>query len=472
MNSAMSESVRKRLHNMLQRGAMVLVALAVTAISATGQSVREISFEEALQIALSRNINLQLSENSRELQQENVRSARAAYLPNLNLNASPGQQYGLAFDQTAGKLVSETSESLSLGVSSSVSLFDGFGRQSQLSQSRYNLEAADHQLERSRQEVLSQVALNFLQVMLDREQIRVQNENLVAQNQLLTRIREFVDVGSRPISDLYQQEAAVAQSELQLLTAERSYQLSQNALIRVLQLDPVGNYEFTAPSAEGVNLIPREFDLQDLFDRAYQQRSDLMAQRASIEASEQGIRLAKSSMYPSLSLSGNARTVYSSQRQQFDPVTGETSGIPFADQLTDNRGGGLGLSVRIPIFNRFSTSTAVQRAQVQHNNALLDYEAAQQQVALEVRQSYLDYLTAVKQLDVTEKQLRSAEQALDAEQERYNLQASTLVELSQARATYEQSVADRLTAIYTFLTRGKLIEFYTGIIDPTESIFE
>lgn len=472
MNSAVSEPIRNRLLKTFKTSAVVLVAIGLAASSSVGQNVREISFEEALQIALDQNVNLRVSENSRELQEANVRSARAAYLPNLNVNANPGQQYGLAFDQTAGKLVSETSESLSLGLSTSISIFDGFGRQSQLEQSRHNLEAADHQLERSRQGVLSQVALNFLQVILDREQIRVQNENLAAQNQLLTRIQEFVDVGSRPISDLYQQEAAVAQSELQLLNAERAYQLSQNALIQVLHLDPVGNYEFTAPSAEDVDLVPREYDLQILFDRAYQQRSDLMAQRASIDASEQGIRLAKSSMYPSLSLSGNARTVYSSQRLRFDPATGEATEIPFADQLSDNRGGGIGLSLRIPIFNRLNTTTSVQRAQVQHSNALLDYESAQQQVALEVRQAYLDYLTAVKQLDVTEKQLRSAEQALEAEQERYDLQASTLVELSQARATYEQSVADRLTAIYTFLTREKLIEYYTGTIDPTESIFE
>lgn len=456
----------------LWRPAHYLIAVLLSSSWALAQPRQEVTFGQALQIALERNVALQKSERSLDLQAAAVRSARADFLPNLNLFVSPGQQYGLAFDQTAGRLVSETSESMSLSGSAGITLFDGFGLTSNLRQARATYEAADYSLERSRQDVLSQVAFQFLQVILDREQIRIQTENLEAQRQLLARIEEFTRVGSRPISELYQQQAAVAQSELQLLNDERSYQISQSQLIQILKLDPLGDFEFVAPGVDEVTLLPREYDLQDLFDQAFSNRADLKSQRATIEAADHGIDLAKSSSWPTVSLSASARSVYSSQRKQLDPDSQQLVGIPFGDQLRDNRGGSLGLSFRVPIFNRLQTRTAVYRAEVQKSNAELDYEAAEQRVALEVRQSFLDYLTAVKQLDVTDKQLQSAEQALAAEQERYNVGASTLVELTQSRAAYEQAAGNRVTAIYTFLTRGKLLDYFTGSIDPTLSIFE
>ncbi len=425
------------------------------------QARQQVTFEDALQIALQRNVDLQKTRRNLDLQGTAVRSARADFLPNLNFSVNPNQQYGLAFDQTAGKLVSETSESMSMGLSTGITLFDGFGNTNTLRQARSSYDAAEYSLERTRQEILSRVALQYLQVILDREQIRIQEENLSAQRQLLARIEEFIRVGSRPISELYQQEAQVAQNELQLLNAERAYQLSQVQLIQVLQLDPLGDYEFVAPPTEELSLAPRTYDLQDLFNQAYENRADLKSQRASITASGYGVQVARASALPSLDLSGNVRTVYSSQRV-----------FSFSDQLRDNRGGSVGLSIRVPIFNRFQVQSAVERAEVQESNSRLDYQALQQRVALEVRQAHLDYLTAQKQLDVTEKQLRSAEQALAAEQERYNVGASTLVELTQSRAAYEQAAGNRVTAIYTYLTRNRLLDYYTGAIDPTLSIFQ
>ena len=109
---------------------------------------------------------------------------------------------------------------------------------------------------------------------------------------------------------------------------------------------------------------------------------------------------------------------------------------------------------------------------MQFQNAVLDLENLQQDVALQVRQAYLDYQTDELRLDVTEAQLRAAQQALDAEQERYNVGASTLVELSQARAAFVEAQSDRADAIYSFLFRKRLLDYYIGVLDPARPLFE
>jgi outer membrane protein TolC len=81
---------------------------------------------------------------------------------------------------------------------------------------------------------------------------------------------------------------------------------------------------------------------------------------------------------------------------------------------------------------------------------------------MEVQQAIEDYGTAGKQMDVAESQLKYSTEALESLQERYNVNAATMTELTQLRATYLQSVYDRVTAKFNLLLRGIAVAFYRG----------
>ncbi len=462
-----------------------LAIFAIPAIFAQAQDARRISFNEAVKIALERNVTIRRSQNNIGLQSVTVSSERADFLPNLNLSSNSSRNYGLSFDQTTGRTFTSTSDNTSLNASTSINLFNGFADVASLNQARRTLESNEYAHDRTRQTVIFNVISNYLQVILDHEQIRIRREDLEAQNQQLTRIEEFTRLGARPVSDLYQQQATVANSELSLLEAERQSQLSQIRLIQVLQLDPFQDYEFTAPSPDEIDLTAQVYDPKQLLRSAFESRPDLRAQQASIAASSEGIRFAKSGNLPSVSLSGSIGSRYSSQLRRAnafetvtDPDTGETTTIPtgfdtvpFGNQFKDNRAETIGLNIQIPIFNRLQVKTGIERARVQYENARLDLENLQLTIAAEVRQAYLDYLTAEKRLDVTNKQLRAARQALEVEQERYNVGASTLVELTQARSNFVQASSNRVQAVYQFHFQQRLVEYYQGILDPSKPLF-
>ena len=444
-----------------------LALVGLLALPATTSAQQTISFDDAVRIALEQNVSLQRSRNNVELQSTSVTQARAQRLPSLNLSSSTGRNWGLQFDLTTGRLENQSSDRFSLNASSGVTLFNGFAIGASIDQAESSLAAQEAAYRRSEQAVVFSVITNYLQVILDQETIRIRQEDLEAQQSQLERIVEFVRVGQRPISDQYTQEVSVANSEAALLNAQTGLQLSETRLISTLQLDPLNSYTFTAPSAEEVALTARSYDPDELLRAAYDARADLSAQEYSIEAAEAGITIAKSSMLPRVSFNAGMGTSYSSFGR--DPLTGQQAA--FGDQLSDNRSQNVGLSVSVPIFNRFQTRTSVERAEVQLNNARLDLENLQQSIALEVRQAYLDYQTAVKRLEVTEKQLQAARQALEVEQARYDVASSTLVELTQARASFVNAERSRIQAIFQFHLQHRLIEYYLGVLNPSEPLF-
>ena len=87
-----------------------------------------------------------------------------------------------------------------------------------------------------------------------------------------------------------------------------------------------------------------------------------------------------------------------------------------------------------------------------------------------MRRAYLDYQAAKQQLDAAEVQLRAAQLALQTSQQRYNVGAATLLEVTQARATQLQAASALVTARYGLLFQRTLIGYYTGDLNPTERV--
>jgi len=440
----------------------ILVTLVMAASAAGAQAPTQpnapsqtITFDDAIRIALRQNTTLLQANNSAALSSATVRQQRLSFLPDLRFTTNTGQNYGRTFSEDEGRIIDQTTQSVNAGVSSSVTLFNGLTNVASLRSAQLSEDAGERNVKRAEQTVAFTVASNFLALVQQQEQLGVQRENLAAQEAQEKQIKAFVDAGSRPISDLYQQQAAVAAARSQVVNAERAFELAKVDLIQTLQLDPRGSYAFAPPALDTASKANAMFSLDSLLTRALGQRSDLFAQQSLVSAASQNVKAANGSRWPSLSLSAGYNSAYSS-----------ATPIGFTDQLNQRRGGSLAIGLSIPLFDRGTTDLAAQRAQIAEDNARLDLKDRQQQVGLEVRRAYLDYRAATQQLDAAEAQLRAAALALQASQQRYNVGAATLLEVTQARATQLQGASALVTARYGLLFQRTLIGYYIGDLDP------
>ena len=440
-------------------------ALAALAMSGAGFAqntpppggARIISFKEAVRIALEQNITVRAAQNSAALGDVGVSEAKGQFLPNLTLNSTGARNFGRSFDQQAGQVVSQTTKSLSLGVNSGVVLFDGFGNIAQLKGAKLSSQASAEELHRARETVAFNVASQFLALISRQEQLRVQRQNLQAVTQLEQQIQTFVDNGARTIADLYQQQANSASARFAVVDAERQFELAKVDLMQTMQLDPTGIYEFEAPEDSTAAAAAQQLQLGSLQMRASDQRIDLKAQQARVDAADQNVRVARSNRWPTLSLNAGYSSAYNSASPQ-----------NFSSQLDDRRGGSVGLGLSVPLFDRMATSNATRRAEIQADNERLNLETLQHDVALQVRRAVLDFQAAQEQLVVAQAQVRAAELALQASQDRYTAGASTLVEVTQSRAIQVQAASALVTARFNLQFQRTLMDYYTGDLDPVK----
>jgi outer membrane protein len=438
-----------------------LVGLAAAGSAAAQQPTQNaqgpaqtITLEQAIEIGLERNPTLQIAENTSDLDAIAVRQQQMAFLPNLSLNTSTSQSYGRTFSQDEGRIINSTTNSLSGGFSSNVTLFNGFSNVASLQQARLNQSAGTQDVSRSKQTVVFTVMANYLALIEQQEQVAVQQENLAAQEAQEAQIKAYVDAGARPISDLYQQQATTASARLGLVQAQRSLELARMALVRTLHLDPLQEYVFQVPTLSDTAATARPVDLRTLATQALAQRPDLAAAQVRVSAAEQGLRIASASRWPTVALSMGYNSGFSSANDD-----------PFFDQIDARRGGSFGLGVSLPVFDRNASRLAKQRASIQVENAQINLENARQTVAIEIRTAALDLQSAQEQLRQAEAQLRAADLALQTTQQRYNVGAANIVELTLARAARVQAASDLVNARYGLTFQVRQMDYYLGNLD-------
>ncbi|HEY4211822.1 MAG TPA: TolC family protein [Steroidobacteraceae bacterium] len=419
-------------------------------LSTAAHAAQVITLEDAIGIALERNVPLLQSRNAAQLSEVAVNEARMQFVPDLSLNSSGTRNYGHYYSAAAGSFINQTTDSLNLGASSGLTLFAGLHDVAALRRAKLSLQASRSDLNRAQETAIHTVVSNFLALILQQDQLQVERENLSAEATLEEQIRDYVKAGARASADLYQQQANVASARLSVIQAQNAAELSKVDLLRTLQLEPLQSYEFQAPAIEAI-FSSDTTDLKELVTRALERRTDLRAEEARVESLEQGVGVASAAYWPTVSLTAGYGSSF-------------TNALPLGlhDQLEAYRNGSVALNVSVPLFDRSVTRNAVRRARLQAQNERIALDSTRHEVELQVKTVYLNHRAARDELSAAEAQQHTAQLAVQSAQERFKAGTAILVEVSQERTLYMVAEIALVTARYNLALQSTLMKFYLG----------
>ena len=441
---------------------ILLFGLISTSLFAQNANLRVITIDEAISIALENNYSLKQAKNELDLAEDLIFSEKADFLPSvsasMNGSRTTGQQFIFErFSEDLDPFVDVSSQSISGGMNANINLFNGFNNILTLKSSQSNKESREQQYERAKELVIFNTASRYLQVLLDKELLAIAKQNLETSTAQLEQVQAQVELGARPMVDLFNQEAQVANDELVVTQRENTLSLNSLLLIRQLEIDPLGAYDFVVPDLTLNGLPWMDVNLRSLVNEALITRSDILSAEASISSLRYQLQVTKNSLLPTLRASAGVSSRYSDQYS----IGGNE--VSFSDQFFDQQvNRSLGLSFNVSLFNNWNRMYSIQSSQVQLKNAELNLDNSKMQVIQEVSQAYNDYSSYVKQLEASEKSLVASERAFQTQQERYNLGASTLIELTQAQSSFVSAQSNYTQAMYNLIFQEKLLDFYLG----------
>ncbi|SHM98831.1 outer membrane protein [Cyclobacterium lianum] len=434
----------------------VLIMLALLAIAAPGltraQDTIPLTFEEAVDIGLKRNVNYQTTQNQQEVLRMSRLNAQLQHLPAVSLSSNLNRQVGQQFQQVEGEVIvtNQINDIIRSGFNSRIPVFNGFQLLNQTKASRFFEEAGEYALSRLAEELSFTIARQYLQVLLDEQLHAIARENLDNQKKQLEQIAGFVKAGLRTLSDQYNQQSEVARLETVALNARIQWETDLWTLAETLQLEP--NVIPWPQKLEEKGEFWMDMDLQDLYELAGRQRKDLKEQQLLEQGSQKLVAAAKGSMYPQLSAFFNYNTFFTS----LDNRTISDQLLTVYPQRT------FGFSLLVPVFGNFDNKAAVSRARVDLTNQKLEREALQRKIVQEVKLARENYRAAMQTLYSTKAQLLAAEQAMEAISERFRLGVSNFVDLAQANQQLVRAQSDLAQAKFTLYFQGIVMDYALG----------
>ena len=424
------------------------------------QETLNLDFRQAVDIALSKNLNYKIQENNMLVLEKEKQVSIASHLPNANLTTSFLRQSGQQFQQVEGEIVvtNVTNKIVSSGFSMNMPLFNSGRRILDTQSSRLAYQAGEKAMERAKQQVVFDVARRYLQVLLDKELVRIAEQNRDNQKQQLTQIDGFVNAGLRTISDLYNQQSEVARVESVVVDAQVQLENDLWDLAEYLQLQ-VG----VAPELAPVDPFLRQdsfdgIEMAQLYELAQSNRADRNQQELLMTATKKDMQAIKAMYFPRLSAFYNYNTFFTS----LDDRNLSEQLLKVYPQNT------LGLALAIPIFNNFNARLDVSRSKVDYQNQILRKESIDRKIYQEVKLANQNYKAAIQKEKNTQVQVLAAKEAKNAVQERFRLGISNFVDLSTANQQLVNAQADQAQAIYTLFFQEILMKHAVGTLEISE----
>ena len=426
---------------------------------------RKWTLEECVQYAIDHNITIRQQEINTLYNKNQLRQTRIGQLPSLNGNTNYSYQRGRALDQSTYSFTQKVNY-VGLNLNSSLTLFNGLQTRNTLKQQKYILEASLQDLQKAKNDISLNVALAYLQILLDKELLEVAENQLEVTQQQIERTKELVAAGSLARGSLYEIEAQAASEEVQLINARNALDIAYLDMTQLLELDSTEGFEIIVPEIN----IPDSGYVIPPVNLVYSDALNLMPEVKSAELgvkrSEMDLLIAKGARMPRLSLSGSFNTYFSDNLKKVlgvDPVTGVIYGnYPFGEQFKDNQTWGITLGLTIPIFNGWQVKTGVDNARLYLDNAKYQYDFTSKQLYKEIQQAYADAGGALKRYLASQRTVASALESFRYNEEKFNVGLINTVDYNASKNQLTQAQSDMLSAKYEFFFKVNVLEFYRG----------
>jgi outer membrane protein len=418
-------------------------------------------------------------------QRYNYTRSLSSNIPNLNASAGQSYNYGRTIDPYTNQFANQQVNANSFSLSADWTIFNGLQKLNDMRQAQWARDASYFGIKKAQDDISLSIANQYLQILLlneRRKQLLNQIENSQAQ---LKRLKTLLDAGATTQSKELEAEAQVATDMSSLVDIEN--QITQG----IISMKQMMSYEPSAPlKIAEVNFQGRlqEYTYADV-ESAYKNRiPELPAvlQASYLKQSAYfNLRSMKGNYSPKLIFGASLHSVYSSAGKMYSYAYGgfepigivgtDTSkvvygprlntvarNISFSQQLSNNFGQTIGLTLQIPIFNGLQTKYSVQTAQIQLNNAEIDLYEAQRKAKNDIYQAFESMNMSKKKLDASEIRIKSQESLYKMAD--INLAAGVIsfYDYSVVKSNYNNAELDLLQAKYSYIFQTKVFEYYLG----------
>ena len=428
-------------------------------IAAHGQ--KPWTLRDCIDYAMQNNITLKQARLSKQTATETRKQSQSALLPSLtaSTNQSLGYKPWLGTGTTTvsnGTLntkVNKTYYTGTYGINAAWTVWNGNQNRNQVKLNKLSEEQAELEIQETANTIQEKIAQLYVQILYMKEAITVTRQSLEASKKNEERGQQMLEVGKISKADLAQLTAQRATDEYNIVAAETNLANYKLLLKQELEITETQDLEITPidiDDQQALSVIPA---LADVYQQALATRPEIKNTELALQSSDLQMKIAKGGHMPTVSITGGVGTSTSSNNSN-----------EWGSQMKTNFDVAAGVGVSIPLLDNRKTRTAINKAQIQHEQVLLDIQNEQKQLYQTIEGYWLDAQSNQQKFRASMASVESEQQSYDLLSEQFQLGLKNIVELMNGKTNLLQAQQNKLQSKYMTILNVQLLRFYQGEI--------
>lgn len=476
---------------MIKKALLLTLICGLSAI--TLQAQQPWSLEKCIRHAQQNSLSMKQAEVGVENANLTLQSSKSERLPNLSAGVSGGYSFGRTIDPITNTFENQARGSNSFNVSANYLLYNGGRINNSVEQGQINIAAQKAETQNIANTIALNVAAAYINILFSEEQLANAQKTLELSQDQLAQTNRLIAAGSLPENENLQILAQIAQNEQLVITQENAVTIGYLNLRNLLLLDDNEDFQIVNPGniSIPVDSDPDLYKFESIYAQALQTQPIIRAGELRRKAAELDVDIAKAGILPTLSFFGNLRTDFATGVPDFMNVIGDpvevlgdptilnvngadvevrqyvTSGLEFADrqyfdQIGDNFGQSVGLSLNIPIYSQDRNKINMERARLNIISTEVTNEQNKQNLKANIQLAIADAKAAKKQMEAAQRSVDALDAAYVNTGKRFELGAANSFEFTSAKNQLDQAQVTLTIAKYDYLYKLKIVDFYKG----------
>jgi outer membrane protein len=411
----------------MRRSATLGIIVLLWAILGSWVYAEVYTLDKCIDVALQHNASIVAAKNNYEVSKYSVYNSYGRLLPSITISTGQTEywvpRYGKSQGASGGISIRET-----LG---------GFGLANfhDIRASRAQKQSNYYGYVNTRQAIVLSVKDAYFNLIKTAMLVDVATDAVKRGEEQLKVAQSRYDLGSAALTDVLKAKVLRSNAKVDLITAQNNNKLAKASLNSVMGIDISLEFEVNQ------DLPSRSFEITyDLaLNQALKDNASYKKSSYDLAVAKSGLCAARTNFLPDFSFSVNYGTAADKYFNLFKN-----------DYMASNATRSVGFSVSYNLFNNLSDLTSLVAAQKGLNTAKIDHENTRNDVALEVKQAFLDVQQNREKLTLNDESVAAAQEDLNIVREKYNLGAATIIEVLDAEVSFKTAQTNKVQALFDY----------------------
>ncbi len=428
----------------------IIILLMMMFGTAHAQDTAVMTLRDCIHYALSHSAEMRvLQADLGDAQLARRNAILNAFTPEIDANTYAYSNFGRSIDPETNTYSNTTSFHNGYSLSAGITLFNGFRAINNMKITKIAEATGVTRIQQTEDKITLATIEAYCNVLYFTELSRTVQAQMETAETALRLAQRQKDLGQKSQADVLQMEAELSDRKYKYIVCENQL---QNAYITLkdIMLFPT-EQSFSVTDVEADTMLSDAVHTMEVSRAADRLPAVIIAENER-QTARLALKTARWQLLPSLSLYGGWSSTYFTYPGRTDYVT-----APYGQQIANNGGEYVQLSLNIPIYNRLSRQTEIARRRNDCDRAEARYAQARQTVEAEIHRALADR-------DGAAAALQQAQQHAALQQQLYAMSVRQFEQGLISALDYQTVADNHLTAVADLLNARLQLFLKTWVV--------